>query len=203
MKSIMRGFVLFAGVVLSLRLLPGCRHERTQADSADLLRIGAAELDITPPVGYRMAGYFDERLSTGVHDPLKAKALVLQQGREQIALVFCDLLGLSLKVSTNARAFASRQTGIPVAHIVISATHSHTGPLIPDGGARAGAYGGDLETAKRYRAELPRKIAESVERAESPGNARTPVAISYITTPKEKMSDRVSTFLPWACSGDI
>ena len=40
-----------------------------------------------------MAGYFNERLSTGVHDPLHAKAIVLRQGREQIALVSCDLVG--------------------------------------------------------------------------------------------------------------
>ena len=54
---------------------------------------------------------------------------------------------------------------------MISATHSHTGPLIPDGGARAGAYGGDLETARRYRAELPGKIAESVRLAASEAGA--------------------------------
>src|SRR5215831_11853170 len=91
------------------------------------LRIGAAEIDITPPVGHRMAGYFDERLATGVHDPLKAKAIVLQQGQERIAMVFCDLVGVSLTVTTNARAQASQQTGIPVTNIVICATHSHTG----------------------------------------------------------------------------
>ena len=42
-----------------------------------------AEIDITPPIGFRMAGYFSERFSTAAHDPLKAKALVLRQGREQ------------------------------------------------------------------------------------------------------------------------
>jgi hypothetical protein len=79
-----------------------------------------------------MAGYFDERLSTGTHDPLKAKAIVLAQGREKAALVFCDLIGMSLHVSTNARARISAQTGIPVSHILIAATHTHTGPLFND-----------------------------------------------------------------------
>jgi neutral ceramidase len=176
MKSIMRGFVLFAGLVLGLILLPACRHERTQSDSPDLLRLGAAELDITPPVGYRMAGYFDERLSTGVHDRLKAKALVLQQGREQIALVFCDLLGLSLKVSTNARAFASRQTGIPVAHIVISATHSHTGPLFDDvrrdyfHQAAVAAQGTDPQETIDYPAFLIERLVKVIVTAQK--NAR-------------------------------
>src|SRR5437879_6246392 len=45
-----------------------------RAKEALPLQIGAAEIDITPPAGFRMAGYFNERLSTGTHDPLKAKA---------------------------------------------------------------------------------------------------------------------------------
>lgn len=94
--------------------------------------MGAAEVDITPPVGFRMAGYFDERISTGIHDPLHAKALVLRQGNTQVALVCCELIGLSLNVSTNARALASRETGIPVSHIVLCANHTHTGPLFND-----------------------------------------------------------------------
>src|SRR5437762_3595890 len=96
------------------------------------VEVGAAEIDITPPVGHRMAGYFDERFSTGTHDPLKAKAIVARQGNEQIALVFCDLVGFALNVTTNARAQASHITGIPVSNIVICATHTHTGPLFDD-----------------------------------------------------------------------
>jgi hypothetical protein len=87
-------------------------------------------------VGYRLAGYFNERLATGTHDPLHAKAIVLRQGAEQVALVSCDLVGFSLAVTTNARAQASALTGIPVTNIVICATHSHTGPLF-DGALRA------------------------------------------------------------------
>ena len=44
-------------------------------------QVGLAEIDITPPAGYRMDGYFYERLNTGRSDPLQAKALVLSAGR--------------------------------------------------------------------------------------------------------------------------
>lgn len=110
--------------------LLGCAAQKS--DVSNDLRAGVAEIDITPPVGHRMAGYFDERFATGIHDPLRAKGIVLQQGDKQIAMVFCDLVGISLHVSTNARAQASAITGIPVANILISATHSHTGPLFDD-----------------------------------------------------------------------
>ncbi|HWH69866.1 MAG TPA: hypothetical protein VNT26_10795 [Candidatus Sulfotelmatobacter sp.] len=154
MKTLGQVLRLPPSILLLLVLVPGCRHAPTAAASSAALQAGAAEVDITPPTGYRMAGYFDERLATGVHDPLKAKALVLQQGSTQLAWVFCDLLGLPLEVSAKARAAASRQTGIPVSHIVISATHSHTGPLLDDVRER---YSHDLAMAK-YGADPHRPI---------------------------------------------
>src|SRR6476646_8604720 len=127
MKALLRFFCLSIPL-----LLCGCNLTEPTASRTAPLKIGAAEIDITPPVGHRMAGYFDERLATGVHDPLKAKAIVMKQGEEKIALVFCDLVGVSLNVTTNARSQAADKTGIPVNHIVISASHSHTGPLFDD-----------------------------------------------------------------------
>ena len=93
------------------------------------LTAGLAVADITPPIGYRMSGYFSERLSTGTSNPLRAKAVVLRQGDASAAMVFCDIIGLSLEVSSRARRQAAEQTGIPASNILIAATHSHTGPL--------------------------------------------------------------------------
>lgn len=121
----------FAICILFGLVVSGCAT-RQPSETENELRAGVAEIDITPPVGHRMAGYFDERLATGVHDPLKAKAMVIQHGKEQIAFVFCDLVGVSLNVSKKARASASQKTGIPIANILISATHSHTGPSFDD-----------------------------------------------------------------------
>src|SRR5258708_5911726 len=135
--------------------------------SAQALRIGAAQVTISPSPGTPMAGYYATRLSTGVHDDLHAKAIVIASDGQRVALVACDLIGIPPAVVEEARDMIRTATGIPGGNVMISATHSHTGPLIPDGGARAGAYGGDLEAAKRYRAELPSKIAESVRLADA------------------------------------
>ena len=125
------------------------------------LQAGVAVVDITAPKGYRMSGYFHERLNTGTHDPLLAKALVLRQGDEQAALVFCDLIGLSRDVSSCARDLAAKKTGIPAANIVIAATHSHTGPLYMGGAAtafpRADSRGQGRGSAREDRlSRLPR-----------------------------------------------
>ena len=92
------------------------------------LRVGIAEADITPPVGFPMAGYYHERLAEGVIDPLKAKAIVFQDGKTSAALVVCDLIGIAKDLLKEIRQRASAETGIPVSNIVVTATHSHTAP---------------------------------------------------------------------------
>lgn len=101
----------------------------TASDGAqDTLRVGVAEADITPPAGFPMAGYYHERLADGTIDPLKAKAIVFQDGSHAAALVVCDLIGIATDLSREVRKRASQATGIPAANIVIAATHSHTAP---------------------------------------------------------------------------
>ena len=96
---------------------------------AGMIQGNMAQVNITPPVGCRLAGHFYEIFSTGVHDSLWAKAMVLQQGSAKFAFVFCDLIGLTAEVSRDARVEASARTGIPIRNIVVTAAHSHTGPL--------------------------------------------------------------------------
>lgn len=92
------------------------------------LRVGIAEADITPPVGFPIAGYYHERLADGAIDPLKAKAIVFRDGNTAAALVVCDLIGIATDLSRAVRQRAAEKTGIPASNIVISATHSHTAP---------------------------------------------------------------------------
>ncbi len=128
-------FVRIFALVAVIAAIFGCKTSEkklgpiTFRKASRPLESGMAEIDITPHKGYRMAGYFDERFSTGTHDPLKAKAVVFRQGKEMAALVFCDLVGLPLSTTAPAQAKASQLTGIPISNITICATHSHTGPL--------------------------------------------------------------------------
>ena len=97
-------------------------------ETAAAFRVGVAEVDITPPARFPMAGYYHERLSDGVIDPLKAKAIVFRDGQTAAAMVVCDLIGIASDLTIAVRERASEKTGIPPANIVISATHSHTAP---------------------------------------------------------------------------
>ena len=153
----------------------------TPTARADALEAGVAACDITPPVGYRMSGYFRERLSTGTLNPLMAKALVLKQGDVRAAIVTCDIIGLSLDVSGRARAEASAKTGIPAENILIAATHTHTGPLY--GGAlrkhfhdlAVARHGRDPCEAVDYPKQLVAKLVKVVADASA---AAGPVSLA-------------------------
>ena len=100
----------------------------SESGSGSSLLVGVAETDITPPVGFPMAGYYHERLAEGTIDPLKAKAIVFRDGDTEGALVVCDLIGIATDLSREVRRRVSEKTGIPANNIAISATHSHTAP---------------------------------------------------------------------------
>lgn len=143
----------------------------TVLPSAAGLKAGAAEADITPPRGYRMSGYFRERLNTGTHDPLHAKALYLEQGDERAALVFCDLIGVPAEVVAQARQLIEKQSQVPGDHVLVAATHSHTGPLYCDvlrehfHRLAVEKHGSDPQEPFDYAEQLAQKIAAAVEQA--------------------------------------
>lgn len=98
-------------------------------DSAMSLTAGAAEVVITPPVGTYLDGYGARNSgSTGVHDELHARALVLDDGTTRVALVSCDLIGVDRRLVARVRELASNATGIPAGNMLIAATHTHAGP---------------------------------------------------------------------------
>jgi neutral ceramidase len=146
-------------------------HSATLA--ANPLGVGIAVVDITPPIPYRMSGYFAERLSTATKDPLYAKAVVFRQGDESAALVFCDLVGLPAAVTDRARKLAADATGIPADHIAVAATHTHTGPMYFDAlrnhfhERSVARHGSDPYEKFDYPTELVAKIVAAVVEANS------------------------------------
>jgi neutral ceramidase len=97
------------------------------------MKIGAAVVDITPPVGLEMYGY-EARVggATGIHDPLHARVLVAE-GRDgtTVALVVADLLQIEERLQGIIAAEVLRTTGITREHLQLAGTHTHSGPAFP------------------------------------------------------------------------
>ena len=139
----------------------GCQS----ATAADL-RVGAAAVVITPPKAIPMAGYYSTRLAEGTHDELHAKAIVFEQDGAKAALVAVDLVTLARPTVEEARRLIALATGVPAEAVMISATHSHTGPLLTGISTRNSSYGGDSDLSRSYTTSLPARIAEAVRLAE-------------------------------------
>src|SRR4051794_20023464 len=175
--------------VLSLILFSAALVQASarQAGAAEPLRVGVAEADITPPKGFPMAGYYHERRATGTRDNLKARAIVFRGEKEQAALVVCDLIGIAHDLSAEVRRLVSAKTGIPAAHVVVAATHSHTAPdytrdLYQHLGER-----GKTSGEPRYAARLIDGAVEAIVRAHADarpatleaGSARQATPVSF------------------------
>lgn len=148
------GSVLVSGLVLVL----GWGWVGSSAGGE--LRVGMATRDITPPLNYPMAGYFSGRSSTGTLDPLMAKALVLEQDGEKVALVFCDVISVNRSWSDAAREGAARAIGVSKEKVGIGATHTHTGPELREGRSRMS------EQIEAYQKTLIGKVIEAVAEAD-------------------------------------
>ena len=129
------------------------------------IRVGVAAVEITPPLGSPMAGYYSARGCTGVHDPLRASAMVIEQNGTSVALVALDLISTTKELVAETRALVEQETGIPLDAVMISASHTHTGPSI----RRTGRDATDIQHAskevKTYLRELPNAIANAVKQA--------------------------------------
>lgn len=90
------------------------------------LSVGFAGVDVTPDVTAKpvyIAGFGHNRVATAVHDPLFARAVVLADGGDKIALVSVDVVGLFLPTVERVRA---RLPGFK--YVLVSSTHNHEGP---------------------------------------------------------------------------
>ena len=130
------------------------------------LRIGTAAVDITPRLGTPMAGYYSPRGADGVHDALFAKAVVLNDGETKLAIVSLDLIKTTHAVVEQARKLIAEQMSLPPDAVMISATHSHTGPVLPAGSPRDNDFGGTSAQVNEYVDKLPQWIAQAVEAAD-------------------------------------
>jgi len=121
-------------------------------------RAGAFAVDITPTkLPAIVNGGFREKTSNTVYDRLHARALVLDDGQERIALVVVDSCMVPRDLCDQAKALANKISDIPTDRILISSTHTHSAP------SAMGALGSSADPD--YIKELPAMIAAAIGRA--------------------------------------
>ncbi|MGA2606203.1 MAG: hypothetical protein ABSH01_01945 [Terriglobia bacterium] len=120
------------------------------------LKAGAAKCDITPAVGAYLCGFI-ARLepSNAVAEPLHVRTLVLSSGTKNVALVQADVVAFAPWQVAETREFAYTRLGIPRDAVMLSATHTHSGPgLIPVRGCRMAPYAYQREVIEKIQVAL-------------------------------------------------
>lgn len=130
-------------------------------------RTGAAQVDITPKNGTPMAGYYKFRGVSGVLDPIYAKTIIVEQNGEHAVMVALDLAGTTRPIVEAARRLIQEQCGIAGDRVMISATHTHTGPQSPRGSLMDDITQANSPPGMEYVNALPGLIAKSVSEAKA------------------------------------
>ncbi|TDD57075.1 hypothetical protein E1263_24830 [Kribbella antibiotica] len=87
-------------------------------------------MDVTPPPGHRLDGYAARTATAaGTADPLRATLIWLSTANDPGVLwLTLDAIAVGAELTAELSAAAGRAAGIPAAHVVVSASHTHSGP---------------------------------------------------------------------------
>jgi len=92
------------------------------------MQVGCAKVTITPPLPVQLAGFGCERPANAVADDLHARALVWEHDGRMAALLACELLWVERRHLKQLRPMVESLCGVPGDHLMVAATHTHSGP---------------------------------------------------------------------------
>jgi len=132
----LRNICRHGGWILTLMAIPGMVSSSSEAAE---LRIGAATTSVTPDKPIALWGQMHTRISTSVESPVTATVLVLEsveagKAIDMAVMVACDLVAIPDQTLEQTRQqVLARLPDFPVQKIVLSGTHTHTGPVLAEG----------------------------------------------------------------------
>ena len=115
---------------------------------------GFARVQITPPLGIFVAGYFIKRYAKEILDDLYVNTVALSVGDKKAVIIAADILNIKENGADVIRDHISSVTGLDRTSIFLNCTHTHTGPIVIQ------KYERELEND--YFKFITLKIADSV-----------------------------------------
>jgi neutral ceramidase len=96
--------------------------------------VGTSQIDITPPPGIELAGFaIRPQPSAEVLDPLAVRGLYLEDGQDRLLWLHADLIAFDASFVDQVRQAVESESGIPGSHVLLAATHTHSGPASVSG----------------------------------------------------------------------
>ena len=168
-------FVLFFCAAVALSGLTGCATTGEDLP-AGTLKVGWGRRSIAMPGPVPITGQFHMRVSQGQFTPVLAEALALEDGKDAVIFVSCDVVSVNEKVFHAVRDILKKEApGIPAEKLVINATHTHAGPSTHD---NVITYPNKMKITpgSEVQAFIARRIADAVKEAWA---KRAPGAVAY------------------------
>ncbi|MCL1856174.1 MAG: neutral/alkaline non-lysosomal ceramidase N-terminal domain-containing protein [Kiritimatiellaeota bacterium] len=94
----------------------------------ETMMAGFGRREITPKVGARLVGYPNGVVSTSVNDALRATALYLSCGKVSAMMISVEVAQVLTALSDRVRKAVAEATGVKAENVLLSATHTHSGP---------------------------------------------------------------------------
>jgi hypothetical protein len=157
----MKTKIAFLSIILFVMsvtmVLPNVAVARTDP-LGNAISAGAAKVVITPSQSVPLGGSEFAKYSTGVHDDLYARCVVISSKGIVVALVSLDLLGLHLDDVKLIRSDVENIYGIDADYVIVGSTHTHSAPDV------IGIYGGALDpyVMNEYVPYLREKVVEVI-----------------------------------------
>ena len=97
-----------------------------------MLKAGFGRIDVTPPLGTTLAGYYETRYANGILDPLLATAVAFDNGEARVIVMSIDIIGFNQVLMNRARAAVAKAVDTDPKAVFIACTHTHLGPCTAD-----------------------------------------------------------------------
>ncbi|MBE6534916.1 MAG: hypothetical protein E7678_08155, partial [Ruminococcaceae bacterium] len=176
------------------------------------MKCGFSKVCITPKIGTVMGGTFELKHAEGILDELYARAVSFDDGERKSIIVSLDLCLMGTDVNDECRARISRECNVDIDAIILTCTHTHSGPLVWGyENLENGTYSqDDVKLLLEYRAFLIDKICAA---ARLSVDSLLPAKF-YTATDKAEGIAHIRTFrmqdgrvvtnpgMDWNCSGD-
>ena len=124
---------------------------------------GYAQVNINPPMGIAVCGYYIPRFAKGFLDDLEASAMVLSYAGKQIAIISVDCCFINNELTEKYITDIEKATGLSKENIFMSATHTHTGACLES----SDMFDADAEIIRRYAEFVGSRLVDVVKLAQA------------------------------------
>lgn len=164
--------LLFVGCFLLISCLTNHRKKNT-------VLVGSSFGTINPDTGSYIAGDKQNRHFKGIHDSLYVKVVFVSDSKNSFAILTVDCIGIIHPTLLEIRKAVSEQipaSELDPSHIVLSSTHTHSGPDV------VGLWGANQASSGVNDAYMKKLVTTAASKIAEAWKSRKPGYISWTET---------------------